>query len=76
MQDPDNNYLEIATSYFNAGLNEEAMDLLSELEDSRSPLVHYYLAWFCAQHGDKARAAASLDKAALQSIDYCFPYRF
>jgi tetratricopeptide (TPR) repeat protein len=76
MQDPDNNYLEIASSYFNAGLNKEAVDLLSELEDSRSPLVYYYLAWFCAQRGDKARAAASLDKAAAQSIDYCFPYRF
>ncbi len=76
MQDPDNNYLEIATSYFNAGLHQEAIDLLSELKGPRSPLVYYYLAWFCAQQGDEGRAAAALSKAEIQSIDYCFPYRF
>ena len=75
MQDVENNYLEIATHYMNAGFLDDGLALLSELEDPKNPLVHYYLAWFHNKSGNLAQAKDYLSSADNCSLDYSFPYR-
>ncbi|SIS67741.1 Tetratricopeptide repeat-containing protein [Zobellia uliginosa] len=75
MQDPENNYLEIATHYMNAGLIEDGISLLSDLKDISSPLVPYYKAWFYTEAGDSSKAKEALVQAKNTSLDYAFPYR-
>ncbi|SDM29544.1 tetratricopeptide repeat protein [Kriegella aquimaris] len=75
MQDVDNNYLEIAVNYINAGLSEDGIDLLSPLEKSSNPLINYYRSYFYNQIGDAAKAREMLKLAQNASLDYIFPYR-
>lgn len=75
MQDVENNYLEIATNYMNAGLYQEGINLLSDIANPKNPLVHYYLAWFNGKMGNKSRAQSYLASAKNCSFDYSFPYR-
>jgi tetratricopeptide (TPR) repeat protein len=75
MQDVNNNYLEIAVNYMNAGMLDEGIELLSSLENPGNPLVHYYLAWFYNKNHQQQNAKEQLVKAESKSIDYCFPYR-
>jgi tetratricopeptide (TPR) repeat protein len=75
MQDVDNNYLEIATHYLNAGLLDEGIALLSSLENPGNPLVNFYLARFYSKKNQPEIANAQLLAAGNQSVDYCFPYR-
>ncbi|MGB5668760.1 MAG: DUF5107 domain-containing protein [Maribacter sp.] len=75
MQDVDNNYLEIATNYMNAGLLDDGISLLASLENPKNPLVYYYRSWFYSQLGDAAKASAMLELAQNTPLDYCFPYR-
>ena len=75
MQDLNNNYLEIATNYMNAGLLEEGITLLSALENPTNPLIYYYLSWFHSESGDLSKAGEMLKLAKNLSLDYCFPYR-
>lgn len=75
MQDVDNNYLEIATNYLNAGMHEDAITLLSGLENPQNPLVYYYLAYFYNIMNHPVKAEEMLSAAQTLSFDYCFPYR-
>lgn len=75
MQDIDNNYLEIATNYMNAGLLEDGITLLSNLKEVKNPLIYYYLSWFYSKSGDSNNAYKSLEMAKSMSLKYCFPYR-
>ncbi|MEW4922884.1 DUF5107 domain-containing protein [Algibacter sp. 2305UL17-15] len=75
MQDVDNNYLEIATNYMNAGLYEDGIKLLSSLKDAKNPLIHYYLSYFLTQSGDDSKALEVLNTINNLSLDYSFPYR-
>jgi tetratricopeptide (TPR) repeat protein len=75
MQDIDNNYIEIAVNYLNAGMLDEGIRLLSALENPSNPLVDYYLAWFHTKNNEPAMAQQHLKDAGKHSIDYCFPYR-
>ena len=75
MQDIDNNYIEIAVNYLNAGMLDEGIRLLSTLENPSNPLVDYYLAWFHTKNNGPAMAQQHLKDAGKHSIDYCFPYR-
>lgn len=75
MQDVDNNYLEIATNYTNAGLYEDTINLLSSLKKIKNPLIHYYLAYCYSQLGDDDKAQDALNASEGLSLDYCFPYR-
>ena len=75
MQEVDNNYLEIATNYLNAGILDDGIALLSSLKNPTNPLTYYYLAWFHTQAGDQAKAKDMLLKAKNTSLDYSFPYR-
>ncbi|TYA74683.1 DUF5107 domain-containing protein [Seonamhaeicola marinus] len=75
MQDLDNNYLEIATNYMNAGLYDEGIALLSTLKNSTNPLVYYYLSYFNNELGNSKEAKKYVSLAKEVSLDYCFPYR-
>ncbi|MEM9831324.1 MAG: DUF5107 domain-containing protein [Bacteroidota bacterium] len=75
MQDVDNNYLEVATNYMNAGLLDDGITLLSSLESPTNPLVYYYQAWFYSEMGDDTKATEVLNLAKNTSLDYAFPYR-
>ncbi|MEM7380421.1 MAG: DUF5107 domain-containing protein, partial [Bacteroidota bacterium] len=75
MQDVENNYLEIATQYMNAGFLKDGLNLLSAIEDPINPLTNYYLAWFHSELGDDAKSAEMLSKASESSLEYAFPYR-
>ncbi|MEX0288313.1 MAG: DUF5107 domain-containing protein [Flavobacteriaceae bacterium] len=75
MQDPDNNYLEIAVQYLNAGMADEGISLLSGPKSSKNPLVYYYLSKFYADLGKEAEMNEALNKAQNASLEYSFPYR-
>src|SRR6185437_1456297 len=75
MQDVDNDYLEIATNYMNAGLLDDGTKLLVSLKNPKNPLVYYYLSWFYSASGNDNKAKEMLDLAGKASLDYCFPYR-
>ena len=75
MQDVDNNYLEVATRYMNAGLYNESIALLSEIKNPENPLVFYYLSWLYANSGNPNDAVKMQKLAKSASLDYVFPYR-
>ncbi|WP_282124695.1 DUF5107 domain-containing protein [Algibacter mikhailovii] len=75
MQNIDNNYIEIAVNYMNAGLFEDGIQLLTAVEDVKNPLVHYYLSYLYTQSNDDVTALNVLNMANSLSLDYCFPYR-
>ncbi len=75
MQEIDNNYLEIAVNYMNAGLYKDGIDLLSSINEIKNPLIHYYLSYFYTQSGDRSKALSALNAVENLSLDYCFPYR-
>ncbi len=75
MQDVENNYLEIASLYLNSGLFEDGIKLLSELQQAKNPLVHYYIAYFYDQLGEQQKSKTHRDKAKRCSLNYAFPYR-
>jgi predicted Zn-dependent protease len=75
MQDVDNNYIDIALIYMNAGLFDEAIRLLSSLQSPKNPLVYYYLAWLYESSDQPSKATDMLAAAGRLSLDYCFPFR-
>jgi len=75
MQDVDNNYIDMALTYVNAGLYDDGLRLLSSLQNPKNPLVYYYLAWLYGKDGQQAKAKEMLTAATRQSYDYCFPFR-
>ncbi len=75
MQDVNNNYLEIAMTYLKAGWYEEGTKLLSKLEDTESPLVMYYQAYFSFRQGESKKGLELIRSASELTLEYCFPYR-
>ncbi|MBU2976135.1 DUF5107 domain-containing protein [Zobellia sp. B3R18] len=75
MQNPENNYLEIATNYMNAGLIEDGLALLTSIKNESNPLTGYYKAWFYAESGNSQQATNAISTAKRASLDYAFPYR-
>ena len=75
MQDIDNNYLDIALNYVKAGLFDDAINILSSLENPKNPLVFYYLAWLYANNNKPSNANEMLASASRVSFNYCFPFR-
>ena len=62
------NYVETALFYKDAGLTDEAVTLLKQMQDSEDPLIHYYLAYLTGDEGE-------LFHAAELCPDCCFPNR-
>lgn len=74
-------YLETAVDYGNWGLWEEAIGILSRLEDPEEPgikvypMVYYYLGYFWEMEGDGERSAKYYRLGSKIPADYCFPFR-
>ena len=75
MQDIENNYINIALHYLNAGFFDDALRLLSSLENPQNPLTLYYLAWIYENTDQSSKAKEMLAAASKASFDYCFPFR-
>ena len=83
-------YLELSLEYANAGLFDEAINVLSNpdlvsdnnnvtglyiSQSTISPLTYYYLGLFWTKKGDASKALDCFSRASKASSDYCFPFR-
>ena len=77
MQDRVQSYIEFATVYSNCGFYEEAIDILSRLEEKENqfPMVYYYLGYFWSKLNDREKAQQYFAIAQLKPHLYCFPFR-
>ena len=72
---------EIAAGYYNCGLWDDGESVLSALvEQTRykpgiSPMVYYYLGYFAEKQGNMQKASEYRKQAALQPLDYVFPFQ-
>ena len=74
------NYHELALDYAQAGLWQEAEEVLTIPSMAKklkkdSPLTLYYLGYFKLHQGDAVEANAWFEQAEGQAADYCFPNR-
>ncbi|MGA2607521.1 MAG: DUF5107 domain-containing protein [Terriglobia bacterium] len=81
MRDDGQSYLELATDYGDCGLWDEAINVLSRLDDASNfgggcPMVAYYLGYFYEMQGNAAEAAKHYRLASKMPPDYCFPLRW
>jgi len=68
MRDDNHNYIELALGYMEAGLYNEAAEILHLAPNDNEPMVHYYL-YYCTND------RTELEKAEGSSPLYCFPNR-
>lgn len=79
MRGEAHNHLELSTDYAEAGLWDEAEDVLRLLADAApdsrkvSPMVYYHLGYYCRRRGDQAGAARWYALAAAADPACCFP---
>jgi tetratricopeptide (TPR) repeat protein len=74
MRDYQQNYLDLAVSYLNDGLNAEAEEVLLRFKGT-DPIISYYLGYLSDQKGDRAKAQEHFASGSEQSVDFCFPFR-
>jgi tetratricopeptide (TPR) repeat protein len=81
MQNHVQSYLELAVDYGNCGLWNEAIEVLSHLDNSKTkkastyPMLYYYLGFFWEKKADTQKALKYYQLAAKMPTDYCFPFR-
>ena len=80
MRDDPQSYIELALNYGNAGLLDEAKDVLNAYvgrlaPGEAHPMAHYYLGFYYAAGGNHDRSLEHYRRAAQMSPDYCFPFR-
>ena len=77
MRNEVQSYLELATDYSNCGLYDEAIDILSRLEEKGStfPMVYYYMGYFWSKKGQIDRSKEYYSIASKMPHTYCFPFR-
>jgi tetratricopeptide (TPR) repeat protein len=80
MRGADQSFLELATDHANAGLWDEAIEVLSRHLPASAgpgvdPLVLYTLGYLQEQKAEAQKAASSYAAGARLSPDYCFPFR-
>lgn len=68
MRGDNHNYIELALTYMNAGLFEDADQILAMAPENDEPMVHYYR-FFCLGNQQE------IEKAEKASALYCFPNR-
>ena len=74
-------YLELAVDYGNAGLPEEAIEVLQRAVDTNKkplstyPMLYYYLGFYSQQKADSDKASQYYSMAQKMPTDYCFPFR-
>lgn len=74
MRNHNQNYLELAASYIQDGLLEEAEDALLRFR-GRDPIITYYLGYLAQKKGDEEGRNKYFQSASKQSVDYGFPFR-
>lgn len=70
---PFETYMELAEWYEAVGCNEEALALLSFVENY--PIAGYKKAWLLHKSGDETGSMIALEKANGQSLEVVFPFR-
>jgi tetratricopeptide (TPR) repeat protein len=77
MQNKVQSYLEFATDYANCGFYDEAIDILTRLENKgeQFPMLYYYLGYFWSKMNDKEMANKYFEQASIKPHAYCFPFR-
>lgn len=68
------NYLDLAFNYLNAGMVQEATNLLQTCDNSY-PMVDYALGYFAAQMDNLELADEHFQKGAARNPHLCFPHR-
>lgn len=70
-------YLELATTYSNIGLINEAEEILRRIEKTGTtyPLVYYYLGYYNHLLGEEKESSDYYNMALTMPHDYTFPYR-
>jgi len=72
---------ETAAEYFNAGLWQDGIEVLSHLVESApektdmSPMIYYYLGYFARKMGQAQMASEYYSLAVKMSPDYVFPFQ-
>jgi len=74
MRDFEQNYLELAVSYMNDGLNKEAEDVLHQYK-GKNQEVSYLLGYFADHEGNMEEAVKRISEASALPVDYGFPFR-
>ena len=67
-------YLQVARLYAEFGAYEDALELLARSE-KKTPLIHYYRAYYLAQQKRTVEALGVLRQAEQEEPAYCFPNR-
>lgn len=69
------NYIEYSQDYANAGLYDEAIDLLllGITHNDNYPLAWYFLGWLYGKKNNVLKAGESFNRATFVNPDYCFP---
>jgi tetratricopeptide (TPR) repeat protein len=77
LRDWEESYLELATDYGNCGFYQEAIDVLTIIEErgSKYPMIYYYLGYYWSKQNDQEKSLASYTSASRMPYDHCFPYR-
>lgn len=74
-----NSYIDYSLDFANAGLYDEAIELLSlYVEDAGEdvyPIIYYAIGYFYSCKGDEKEAGAYYARARKMKPDYCFPNR-
>jgi tetratricopeptide (TPR) repeat protein len=70
-------YLEFSTFYSNCGFYDEAIDILTRLENqgNQFPMLYYYLGYFWMKKNDNDMAQKYFAEAKEKPHLYCFPFR-
>ena len=72
----EHNFIAYAWDYAEAGMYDEAIQLLQVLDNEKPyPMIYYYLGWFSYQQGLTEQAFKYYQQAADLSPDFCFPNR-
>ncbi|MHC4394825.1 MAG: DUF5107 domain-containing protein [Planctomycetota bacterium] len=81
MRNEVQSYLELAVDYGNAGMLDEAIEVLLRAVEidqkplSTYPMLYYYLGFFYQQKADGGKALKYYSLAQKMPSDYCFPFR-
>ncbi len=77
MRDEVQSYLELATDYANCGFYEEAIDVLTRLEQQGNtfPMTYYYLGYYWSKLADTTKTLDYYKSASQMPHTYCFPFR-
>ncbi len=77
MRDDAQAYIELATDYAHSGFYEDAIIVLSYLEQKNNsfPMLYYYLGYYWLKLGNKDKALDYYQAASTKPYLYCFPFR-